>query len=361
MQNQRINKSSNFGATYAATNPIVTNQAMEFFQSQEGFVSVKDVPLIRVPVASGKLAVVKQEYINRDEVKLRSSSPTEADKATIGVGTVDFSTDSRALEYVLTAEDAAKIGYEYGMDVPALIPRALAMKANIHTEVRMSTLWASGSWYRTVTGAGSDSGTEGTTTMNRIKWTDATVNPVIGIIAEKRIFLLRNGVMPTNFRLGYNAFEKLATHPLVRAQIALTIGGASQAALYTPMATVAQLSALLGLNVSVSWGVKNTSNIDGTVTNAFIVDADDALMTYDGGGTYDATMGMNGQPSVSLTGSTGFARVAWTGVAPNGFQIRHLNREAIGAGGSQSWILDLFQGYVIVDSKFGTFFDGMTA
>ena len=71
MKNQRVQKGSNFGAVYAATNPIVTRQAMEFFQSQDGFVSVKDVPLIRVPVASGKLAVVKQEYINRDEVALR--------------------------------------------------------------------------------------------------------------------------------------------------------------------------------------------------------------------------------------------------------------------------------------------------
>lgn len=357
----RIQKGSNFNATYSATNPIVTRQAMEFFQSQEGFVSVKDVPLIRVPVASGKLAVVKQEYINRDEVKLRSSQPAEAEKATLGVGTVDFSTDSRALEYVLTAEDASKIGYEYGMDVPALIPRALAMKANIHTEGRFSSLWSSSSWYRTVTGvaSASESSSEGTTAMSRTHWDDATKNPALAIAAEKRIFLLRNGVMPTNLRLGYRLFETIATHPLIRAQIALTVGGSSQAALYTPMATVAQLSALFGLNVSVSWGVKNTSDVDGTVTNSFIVNMDDALMTYDGGGTYDATMGMNGQPSVSLTGSTGFARVAWTGVAPDGFQIREINREAIGAGGSQSWILDLFQGYCIVDSKFGTFFDGM--
>jgi len=359
MESQRVKKSSNFNAVYAATNPIVTEQAMEFFQSNDGFVSVKDVPLIRVPVQSGKLAVVKQEYINRDEVKLRSSSPAEAEKATLGVGTVNFTTDARALEYVLTAADAAAIGYEYGMDVPALIPRALAMKANIHTEGRFSSLWAAASWYRTVTGAGSDSGSEGTTAMNRVKWSDATVNPAIGIAAEKRIFLLRNGVMPTNLRLGYQAFETLATHPLIRAQIALTIGGATQAALYTPMATAAQLSALFGLNVSTSWGVKNTSDVDGTPSNSFIVAMGDALLTYDGGGTYDATEGVGGQPTVALTGSTGFARVAWTGVAANGFGIRQVMREAVGAGGSESWILDLFQGFCIVDPLFGTYYTGM--
>lgn len=354
-----IKKSGNFNATYTATNPIVTRQAMEFFQGMDGFVAVKDVPLIRVPVASGKLAVVKQEYINRDEIQLRSSSPAEAQKTTFGVGTVDFATDSRALEAVLTAEDAAKIGYEYGMDVPSLIPRALGMKANIHMEGRFSALWAAASWYRTVTGAAADSGAEGTTAMDRIKWSDATKDPSVAITAEKRIFLLRTGLMPTNLRLGYALFETLATHPLIRAQIALTIGGASQAALYTPMASVAQLSALWGLKVSVSWGIKNTSDVDGVEENEFIVNPDDALMTYDQGGTFDATLNKAGQPSVALTGSTGFARLAWTGVTPNGFQVRPVMRDTIGAGGSRSWILDLFQGFVIVDKKFGTFFDGM--
>lgn len=353
-----IKKASNFGASYSASNPIVTRQAMEFFQNEAGFVAVRDVPLIRVPVASGKLAVVSAEHINRDEVALRGAGPAEAQKSRIGVTTVDFETDSRALEYVLTAEDAAKIGYEYGMDVPALIPQALGTKANIHTEGRFSSLWASGSWYRTVSGNASDSGTEGTTTMNRVHWDDATKNPALAIAAEKRLFLLRTGKMPTNLRLGYRLFETLATHPLIRAQIALTIGGSSQTALYTPMASAEQLSALFGLKVSVSYGIKNTSHVDGTVTNAFIVNQDDALMTFDIGGEFDATM-QGGAPSVALTGSCGFARVAWTGVAPDGFQIRQLDRGELGAGGSRSWILDLYQGYVIVDSKFGTFFDGM--
>lgn len=360
--NTRIQKAGNFGATYSATDPIVTRQAMEFFQSEEGFVAVRDVPLIRVPAASGKLAVVAAEHINRDEVALRGPGGLEANKARIGVGTVDYETDERALEYVLTSSDAARIGYEYGMDVPALIPRALATKANIHTEGRFSSLWTSGHWYRTVTGvaSASESPSEGTTTMNRTYWDDASKNPAVAIAAEKRLFLKRTGKMPTNLRLGYRLFETLATHPLIRAQIALTIGGSSQAALYTPMATVEQLSALFGLKVSVSWGIKNTSDVDGTVANEFIINEDDALMTFDIGGEFDATpSAQGGPPSVALTSSCGFARVAWTGVAPDGFQVRQLDRGEIGASGSRSWILDLYQGYVIVDSMFGTFFDGM--
>lgn len=358
MQTKRIKK-GNLHVDYAATNPIVTNQAMEFLQSEEGFTAVRDVPLIRVPAASGKLAIVKQEYINRDEVALRSDEMTEAKKGMLGVGTVDYTTDARSLEYILSASDAAKLGYEYGMDVPATIPRALATKANIHLEVRFAALWST--FYRTVTGNSTDSGSEGTTSMNRKFWADTTNDPIAAIKAEKRIFLLRTGKMPTNLRLGYQLFETIASHPLVRAQVNVIVGGSTKATLFTPMATAEQLSMLVGMKVSVSWGIKNTSLVDGTETNAFIVDTADALMTFDTPGDFSATdTGAGGPPVVALGAPTGFARVAWEGVAPNGFQIRGpIDRPTIGSGGSRSWILDLYQGYVIVNTKFGTFFNNM--
>lgn len=357
-KNQAIRKGNNIGATYSATNPIVTRQAMEFFQSNDGFLGVKDVPFIQVPVKSGKLAVVKQEYINRDEITLRSSAASEAEKTSVGVGTVDFTTDSRALEFVLTAEDAAQIGYEYGMDVPALIPRALAQKGNIHVEGRFGAIWASGSWYRTVTGAAADSGAEGTTTMNRAYWSDITKDPVPGIFAEKRLFLKRTGKRPTHLRLGYKAFEKLATNPFVRQQI---LGGAVAAVMMLPVATEMQLSSLLGLKVSTTFGIKNTSNIDGTPSNSFIINELDALLTYDGEGVNATAQSTgNGTATVALTDSIGFARLGWNGVAANGFKVRQVNRETVGPGGSMSWILDMWQGFVIVDNNFGTYYTGIT-
>lgn len=358
MSKQPIQK-GNFGANYTATNPIITRQAMEFFQSMDGFLGVKDVPFISVPVQSGRLAVVKAEYINRDEVQLRSSAGAEAEKSTIGIGVVSYSTDSRALEFVLSREDAAKIGYEYHMDAPSLIPRALATKGNIHVEGRFAALWNGSSWYRTVTGAATDSGSEGTTAMNRIYWSDKTKDPVPGIFAEKRLFLLRTGKMPTNLRLGFKAFENLATNPFVRQQI---LGGTVASVMMLPIATEQQLSTLLGMKVSVSRGIKNTSNVDGTPANAFIVNQLDALLTYDGENPVNAqaTTTGNGVASVALTESVGFARLGWDGVAANGFQVRQTNRETIGAGGSMSWILDMWQGFVIVDPLFGTYYTGIT-
>lgn len=352
---------NNFNVAFSGTNPIVTRQAMEFSQSMEGFVSVRDVPLITVPVQAGKLALIKEEYVNRDDVALRPSEMTEANRTTIGVGTVDYATDERAVEAILSAADAKKIGYEYGADVPTLIPRVLAKKANIHIEGRFSALWAAASWYRTVTGNASDSGAEGTTAMNRKFWTDATNDPIAAIQAEKEIFLLRTGLMPTNLRLGYRLFNTLARHPLVRAQVNAVIGGQTTATAFTPPATAQQLSQLCGLKVSVSWAIKNTSMVDGSPTNTLIVNGDDALMTYDTPGEFRAQAGSTGVPTVALTESCGFARVAWDGVAPNGYSVRATDAPRVGAGGSHSWILDLYQGYVIVDPLFGTFFDGMRA
>lgn len=353
---KNIRKGS-FGAVYSATNPIITRQALEFFQTDTQFLGVQDVPFIQVPVQAGRLAVVLSEYTNRDEVKLRTSAHAEADKATFGVGTVNYSTDSRALEFLLTAEDAAKIGYEYGMDVPAVIAKSIATKGNIHVEGRFSALWAGASWNRTVTGAASDSGSEGTTAMNRAYWSDVTKDPTPGIFAEKRLFLLRTGKMPTNLRCGFKAFEKLATNPFIRQQI---LGGSVAAVLSLPMATTAQLSNLFGMKVSVSSGIKNTSEVPGAPTNSFIINQLDALMTYDsdsaGGTAVDAG---NGVATVAMTESTAFARLAWNGVAANGFQVRQMDRPTVGAGGSMSWILDMWQGFVIVDPLFGTYLTGI--
>lgn len=355
--NTQIRKGS-FGADAGATNPVVTRQAMEFFQSMDGFISTRDVPLIRVPAQSGKLAILLAEQINRDEVELRGQGPAEARKSTIKLDTVDYATDERAIEYLITASQAAKIGYEYGADVPSVVPRALALKAAIHTEGRFAALWNSSAWYRTVSGNATD-GADGGTTQNLTFWSDTSKDPAKAIYSEKRKFLLRTGKMPTNLRLGAKVYEVLATHPLIRAQIALTIGGASQAALYTPMATAEQLSMLFGLKVSVSHAIKNTSHIDGTPSNSFVITDEDALMTYDVDGAFDAVSVNGGPPSVALTESCGFARVAWTGLAPDGFQVRQIDRGEVGAGGSRSWILDIYQGFVIVDPKFGTFFDGI--
>lgn len=353
----RIRKNNN-NVQYPSYDPIVSSQAMEFWQNDSMFVANRSLPVIRVPAETGKLTIVDQGSINRDDIGKRSSEHSEAPTSALKINAVDYTTDSRAVQFVLSAKDAANLGYKYGADVPQIVPKALATKANIHTEGRFAALLASGSWYRTITGAGSNSGSEGTTAMNRIYWSTTTTDPVPGIFAEKRLFLLNAGVPATTLRCGYKAFEALATNPYVRQQI---LGGSVAAVMMLPIATEEQLSQLLGLRVVVSSGIKNTAAEGLTTSNSFIVTPEDALMTYDAEGVdATATMGETG-PTVNLNGqSTGLARIVYDGVAANGLSVRNVERPEIGAYGSTSWIMDISQGFLIVDSKMGVFFDGIS-
>ena len=166
-------KKDNFHAQYPSYDPIVSSQAMEFWQSDRMFVANRSLPVIRVPAETGKLTIVDQGSINRDDVALRPSENTEAPTASLKINTVDYTTDSRAVQFLLSAKDAANLGYKYGADVPTIVSKALATKANIHTEGRFASLLTSGNWHRTISGATTDSGSEGTTTMNRIYWSGA--------------------------------------------------------------------------------------------------------------------------------------------------------------------------------------------
>lgn len=346
---------------YTGVNPIATRQAMEFWQTDTQFVAVRDVPLILVTAPAGKLSILDQDALNRDDVKQRVNQHSEAEKSSMGFLTVDYATDDRALEFDISAKIERQIAAEVGTNLSTTVPRALGLKANIHTEGRFSALWTAPNWYRTVTGNAADGADNANSTaQNRAYWSDATKDPVVAIREEIDTFLIRTGKLPTNIRFGRKLFTKIASHPLVRAQVALMIAGTSAVAGMTMIATEAQLSQLLGVRVSVSSGIKNTGKQDEAAANAFIVDAKSALMTFDTPGAFTASdSGDGGPPIVDMGAPTGFARVAYTGVAANGFQIRSFPRPEIGAGGSMAHVLDLFQGFVIVNNKFGTYFNTM--
>lgn len=354
---QRIRK-NNLNYQYPAYDPIVSSQAMEFWQNDSMFAANRSLPVIYVPSESGKLTIVDQGSINRDDIAKRSNEHSEAPTSSLKITTVDYDTDTRGVQFVLSAKDAASLGYKYGANVPQIVPKALGTKANIHTEARFASLLTSGNVYRTISGNSTDSGSEGTTTMNRIYWSDKTKDPVPGIFAEKRIFLLNAGVEATTLRCGYKAFEALATNPYVRQQI---LGGSVAAVMMLPIATEQQLSQLLGLKVVVSKGVKNTAAEPLARSNAFIVTPEDALLSFDAEGVEATAMSGDTGMTVNLNGqATGLARVAYNGVSPTGMSVRNVDRPEIGAYGSTSWIMDISQGFVIVDSKMLTLFDGIS-
>lgn len=323
---------------------IVTNQAMEFFQNDEMFIAVRDVPVILVEQSTGILSVLDRDDLNRDEVMARGRQ-SQAEKAGFAFKDLTYKTDERSLEYDLNA--AAQAGASPGRDPALVIPYALAYKGKIHTETRLVTdVFASSKWFRTVTGNAADGADAGDhSAQNRKFWSAATSDPVADIRREIDIFIILTGMMPTNLRLGRQLYTAIATNPNVRAQVALTVAGASQTATFTPPATTAQLSALLGLKVSVSSAVKNTAGKGVPAVNSFIVPAFDGLLSFD-------------SPTQYTDGKvpTGFARVVFQGIAPDGFQVRSFERPEIGAGGSIASVLDIYNGFVVVDNKLGTYF-----
>lgn len=326
---------------------VMSAQAMEFFQTDDRFLAVKDVPLLKVDEPAGILSVLDTDDLNRDEVQVRGRE-SEAEKAGFKYKDVTFKTDERSLEYDLNAAQLAG-ALKQGRDPSKVIPWALAYKANIHTEVRFASLWAGASWYRTVTGNATD-GSDSGTAMNRKLWSDATNDPIAAIRKEADIFLQRTGMLATSIRFGRSLFTAIATNPLVRAQVAVTVGAAATVAMYTSPATIQQLSALLGLKVSVGSAVRNTAGKNLTATNAFIIPAFDALMTFDAPAQV-----------IDTSTPTGFARLAFTGLAPDGFQVRTFERPEIGAGGSMASVLDIYNGFLIVDNKLGTYFSAMAS
>lgn len=327
---------------------IVTNQAMEFFQNDEAFIAVRDVPVITVDQPAGILSVLNRDDLNRDEVKARGRG-AQAEKAGFGFLNLSYATDERSIEYDINAALAAAANP--GRNPSLVIPMALAYKAKIHTETRLVTdVFKSAAWFRTVTGNATDGADNGThSAQNRKFWSDPTSDPIAALRFEIDIFLIVSGMLPTSLRLGRQLFTAIAANPNVRAQVAVMVGGVSQTATFTPPATTAQLSALLNLKVTVSSAVQNTAAALAPSANAFIVPPKDGLLSFD-------------SPQQYTDGKvpTGFARVVFQGLAPDGFQVRTFPRPELGAGGSIASVLDIYNGYVVVDNKLGTYFSGQT-
>jgi hypothetical protein len=328
---------------------VTTNQAMEFFQDDMRFLCVRDVPVITVDQPSGILSVLNRDDLNRDEVRGRSRN-AQAEKAGFGFLDLPYKTDERSLEYDVNASQAA--GATPGRNPALTVPFALAYKGSIHTEVRLATsIFDNTKWFRTVTGNAADGADAADhSAQNRKFWNDPTSDPVSAVRFEIDIFIIVCGLMPTNLRLGRTLFTTIATNPNVRAQVAVLVnsGAGMQTSLQPKPATEEQLSALFGLKVSVSSAIQNLADKGLPANNAFIVPPKDGLLSYD-------------TPTQYTDGKTptAFARVVSQHLFPNGLGVRTFPRPEIGPGGSEASVIDLFNGFLIVDNKCGTYLKGM--
>lgn len=333
-----------------------TGVAVRRMQTDDRFIAMQMVPRCIVKKPSGLYTVVNMADLNRDEMAVRGPT-APAQSAAWSYSTAAYSTDARSLKY--DANDAALAASDVERNPDIIIPRVLAYKAMIHLEKRVSdTFFTSSAWYRTVTGAGSDSGSEGTTAMNRLYWSDSSSDPIDAITEEIRIQSKLTGQKPTGMALGSKVAQKLRNHPKVKAQITSTIASGITLGMPRP-ATLDELAKLLGLQwVSSSEAIYNTA-LEGAsaATNSYIIPETDALLFF------SETAGQNGGDAMMTVESdtpSAFARFVWNGVASGeGVQIRKFRDERIGPGGSTTSVIDVYNGFGVITKECGTYFTGI--
>lgn len=332
-----------------------TGVAVRRFQSDTNFLAPFMCPRVIVKKPIGKYTIVNMADLNRDEMAVRGPTAA-ANKSAWSYSLADYTTDARSLAYDLN--DAAVAASDVERNPAILVPRVLAYKALIHTERRLaSTFFTSSAWYRTVTGAGSDSGTEGTTTMNREWWSDSASDPVTAITEEMRIQAKLTGRKPTGLAMGSKVFQVLRNHPKVKAQITSTISPGITLGMPRP-AGIDELAKLLGLQwCGVSEAIYNTAVEAEAASNSYIVNETDCLLFF------SATAGEkdgDGMMTVESDEPTALARFVWNGVASDeGIQIRTFRDEKAGPGGSTSSVIDVYNGFGVVTSQCGTYFSGI--
>ena len=332
-----------------------TGVAVRRFQNDGNFLAPTMVPRLIVKKPVGKYTVVNMADLNKDQIEVRGPTGSAA-AAAWSYSLADFTTDARSLQY--NVNDAALAAADVERNPDVIIPRVLAYKALIHTEKRMSdAFFSSTPWYRTVTGAGADSGSEGTTTMNREYWSDAAADPVDAITEEMRIQGKLTGRMPTGLALGSKVWQKLRNHSKVKAQITSTIASGITLGMPRP-AELPELAKLLGLQwVGVSQAIYNTALENEAASNSFIVPETDALLFF------SATAGQTDGDAMMTVDSdepTAFARFVWNGVASDeGIQIRKFRDEKAGPGGSTVSVIDVYNGFGVITKECGTFFSGI--
>lgn len=328
-----------------------TNMAVRRFQSNTNFLAPFLAPMQPVLKPTGQYWAWKMGDLNRDEMESRGpSAPPKV--GSFNSVLQNFSTDARSLAFDLNAARAAAADVE--IDPETMIPNALAYKALLHAERRLSSaFFASGKWHRTVTGAAS-TGTDNGTTQNVLYLDDAGQDPIEFFGAEIQKQGKLTGFEPVGLAFGRRLWHKVRNHAKVRA----TLTSGSTPVVRNRPASLDEMASLLELGwCGVSKAIHNTALEGETPSNDYIVPQDAALLYFAptvGEENASAQMVPNGDKPSAL------ARFVWNGVASDqGIQIRSYPEPNAGPGGSHRHVIDVYNGYGVVTPEMGTLFLGM--
>ncbi len=325
-----------------------TGVAVRRLQSDADFIAMQLARPLIVNKPTGQYTVWNMADLNRDEMTVRGQTARPRSGA-FNRSLANFTTDARSLAYELN--DAAVAAADIDSNPEVMIPRVLAYKALLHSEIRCATAFFSDtSWFRLVTGAASNSVTQGATST-RLYWNDPLADPIADLLEEIAFQGLLTGKEPNAVVFGRLLWQKIRVHPKVRAQL---LYGTFPVIANRP-AELDQIASLLGVeSCMVSRAIQNTALEGLAATNARIIPESHALLYYrTPGGVTPGLVANNDEPSA-------MARFVWNGVASGeGVQIRRVRDEKAGPGGSWSSIMDVYNGYGVVTNTMGTLFKNM--
>jgi len=327
----------------------LTRAAVAGMQKAENFIAPFIAPRLIVDKPSGLYHKWLLADLNRSEMVARADN-APARVATFGKEDATYSVPTESLAYDLN--DTVRAAASAALDPAVVIPQLLVYKALIRLEAMVaSTMFASGSWYRTVTGAASDSVTEGTTSTRK-RFSDTTGDPIPALLQEIEYQSKLTGFEPDALAFGRKAWTSFRTNPYVLASLSGTGG-----IIRNRPATTEEVAALLDLKwVGVSKAVYNSAGQNLAASNARIVPEDSALLFYRGAQGNDPGIWTDSMPVAATC-------QVWAAGAGNneGVRIRRFRDEKAGAGGSDHSEIDTFRTYGIVTSQMGTLFEDMTA
>jgi hypothetical protein len=331
------------------TDQPLTRAAVAGFQKASNFIAPFMVPRLIVDKPTGIYYKWLLADLNRNEMKARGDlSPADVANFTKEDATYRVPIESLAYELNDTARKAAAAA----LDPSKVIPKMLGYKALLRLEAMVAAkLFVNTAWYRTVTGAASDSVTEGTAS-DRKRFSDTTTDPIKALLQEIEFQSKLTGFEPDALAFGRKAWTSFRTNPYVLATLTGTTG-----IVRTAPATTMEVARLLDLKwVGVSKAIHNTAGFGLTATNARIVPEDSALLYYRGADGEDPGMWNDDMPVAATC-------QVWAEGAGNneGLRIRRFRVETAGAGGSDHSEIDTFRDYGVVTSQMGTLFEDMTA
>jgi hypothetical protein len=318
-------------------NTPLTNISVAFLQNANNFIASRVFPNIPVSKQSDRYYVYARGDFNRDEMQARAPG-TESSG---GSYTLDNTPTYFATNFSFHKDipDEVRANADAMLNPDREATAFVTHKALIRREKLFAgAFFAASRWSTDYTGVASNP-----TGSQRLRWDDASSNPIEDVRDAKRTIAQSTGFEPNKLVLGRKVFDKLLDHPDIidRVKYGQTAGAPAMAGNDT-------LARLLGVDeVLVMNAIENTAAEGQTASHSFI-GGNHALLCYS-------------TPSPGLMTPTAGYTFSWTGLlgaGAEGNRIRSFRLEAIRSDRVE---IDMSFDMKLVSADLGGFFNGIVS